>query len=171
MIENPPWGILAGIFGTALFVAACSYGIAWFSFKGLPKPKYSVSKIALLILLLIAVGLALIYNPYWASIFLLLPAWIWALAGREEKSGLHIKTRLLILGAGIAYYAALWIYSSRLDMSWNFIWYQVLALSDGLFTKTAYLLATAMAAIGIRFLAIQSHERFNHETHEIHERA
>ncbi len=158
VLENPSWGILAGIFGTALFIAAVCYVIAKFSFQSLPKPDFHVSKIVLLALMLIEVGFALSYNAYWASFFLLLPAWIWAITGRGQKSSSRAMNRVLIIAAGIPYYAALWIFASKLYMHWNFIWYQVLALSSGLFTKAAFFLAAAVIAVGIRFLAVQSHE-------------
>jgi hypothetical protein len=157
VLENPAWGVLAGIFGAALFVAAVCYVIVKFSFRSLPKPDFHVSKLVLLALLLIGIVLSFFYNPYWASLFFTLPAWIWALAGRGQALSTRILNRVLILAAGIVYCAVLWIYASRLGMSWNFVWYQVLALSNGLFTKTGYFLATAIIAIGIRFLAIQSH--------------
>jgi hypothetical protein len=158
VLENPAWGVLSGIFGAALFVAAVCYVIAKFSFRGLPKPDFHVSKLVLLAFLLIGIALSFFYNPYWASLFFTLPAWIWALAGRGQTLSTRILTRVLILAAGITYYAVLWIYASRLGMSWNFVWYQVLALSNGLFTKPGYFLATAIIAIGIRSLTIQSHE-------------
>jgi hypothetical protein len=158
VLENPAWGVLAGIFGIALFVAAVCYVIAKFSFGNLPKPDFHVSKLVLLALLLIGVALSFFYNSYWASLFFVLPAWIWSLARRGPTSGARLLNRALILASGIVYYYVLWIYASRLNMSWNFVWYQVLAFSNGLFTTQAYFLATAVAAIGVRFLAIQSHE-------------
>jgi hypothetical protein len=69
--------------------------------------------------------------------------------------------RILIAAAAIPYFGLVWVCSSRLDLGWDFVWYQVLALSTGLFTKAAYFLATGIIAIGIRFLAIQSHENLS----------
>ena len=155
VLQNPPWVILGTILGTAIFAAAVCFLIAYFSFRSLPKPDFHVSKTVLLALLLIGVVYALMYNLYWASLFLVLPAWIWALAGGSGMPASRALNRLLILAAGIAGYAALWIIASRLDAGWNFAWHLTLALSNGLFTQTAYFLATAVIAIGIRFLAIQ----------------
>jgi hypothetical protein len=158
ILQSPSWGVLACIFGVALFAAVFSWIISIYSFQALPKPNFNVSKLVLLALLLVGVGFALAYNSYWATVFLVLPSWLWALAGSKRSFGGRMMNRILIVSAGITYYAALVVFASRLHLKWNFVWYQVLALSNGLFTKTAYLLATAIIAIGIRFLAIQSHE-------------
>jgi len=158
VLESPAWSVLAAVFGTALFAAIVFYIIAKFSFRSMPKPDFHVSKLVLLILLTAGVTIALFYNLYWASIFLTLPAWIWALTGQKSNPGARMLNRILIVAAGIVYFAALLLYGSRLGMGWNFAWYHVLALSNGLFTQTAFFLATAFIAIGIRFLAIQSHE-------------
>jgi hypothetical protein len=158
VLKNPSWAVLAGIAVTTLFVALVCFIIVKFSLRSLPKPDFNHSKLVLLALLLIEVVLALFYNAYWASIFLLLPAWIWALVGGRRTPGPLALNRLLVLAAGAVYYVVLWLYASRLDMSWHFVWYQVLALGNGLFTKAAFLLSTAMIALGIRFFAIQSHE-------------
>jgi len=157
VLDSPRWGVLAGILGTALIVAAILYAIAWFSFKNLPKPEFHTTKTILTALLLITVVLSLSYNPYWASYFLALPAWIWAMSGRGQ-TGRRTLDRTLIVAAGIPYFAALWIYSSKLYLGWNFIWYQTIALSNGFFTREAYFLACAVIAIGIRFFVIQSQE-------------
>jgi len=151
VLENPPWGTLAGIFGAVLFVAAVCCIVAIFSFRDLPKPNFHVSKSVLLGLLLICVVLAFIHNPYWASLFLLLPAWIWSLTGKGPF--LH---KILILTAGIPYLAVLGMYGFSLHMGWKLVWYQVLALGNGLFTPSGYFIATAVIAIGIRLLVIQS---------------
>jgi hypothetical protein len=156
VLESPAWGVLAAVFGTALFAAVVFYIIAKFSFGSMSKPDFHVSKLVLLSLLMAVVAIALSYNPYWASIFLTLPAWIWALTGLKSNPGARALNRIIIVAAGTVYYAALLLYGSRLGLGWNFAWYHVLALSNGLFTQTAFFLATAIIAIGIRFLAIQS---------------
>jgi len=156
VLENLPWRVLSGIAATALFVAAACYILAKFAFADLPRPSFYVSKIVLLALLVTGVGLSLCYNPYWASLFFVFPAWIWALAGpRSPGRGMN---RILIVAAAIPYFGLAWVCASRLQLGWALVWYQVLALSTGLFTKAAYFLATGIIAIGIRFLAIQSHE-------------
>jgi hypothetical protein len=158
VLENPAWNVLAGIFGTALLAALVCYLIAKYSFRDLPKPDFHVSKFVLLVLLGIAVALALAYNSYWASLFLVLPAWVWSLIGHTRSSERKLMNRVLILAGGAVYFISMWVFASNLSLGWNFIWYQVLALVNGLFTKSAFFLATAVLAIGIRFLAIQSHE-------------
>jgi hypothetical protein len=161
VLENPPWGILAGIAGISLFVGVICYVLAKFSFTEIPKPSYYSSKAVLMAFLLIGAGLSLSYNFYWATLFFALPAWIWALVGMGNSARRHARDSILIVAAGIPYFAVLGIYGSRLNLSWNFIWYQALALGNGLFTGTAFLLATSFIALGIRFLAIQSHEKIS----------
>ena len=159
VLETLPWGVLSGIAGTALFVAAACYILAKFSFADLPRPSFYVSKIVLLALLVTGVGFSLCYNSYWASLFFVFPAWIWALADPQFQG--RATSRILIVAAAIPYFGLAWVCSSRLDLGWDFAWYQVLALSTGLFTKAAYFLATGIIAIGIRFLVIQSHENLS----------
>lgn len=157
LLENPPWGILGVILGAALCIAAVCFLIALYSFREMPKPNFHVSRIVLLGLLLCVAAIALVYDRYWASLFFILPAWIWPLAGVKGTS--RTAARILIAAAGLPWFAVLLMYRARLDMGWEFIWYQILALSNGLFTQTAYFLATALIALGIRFMAVQSHQR------------
>jgi hypothetical protein len=161
VLENPPWGLIGGILGAALFVAIVCFIVTKYALLSWPKPEFHASKLTLLGLMIITVALALCYNSYWATVYLALPAWIWALVGSHQAWMKRIRNRLWILEAGIPYYAFLWIYARKLQMSWNFIWYQVLALSTGLFSAQGYLLGIAAISIGIRFLAIQTHAREN----------
>jgi len=159
VLLNPPWNVLGIILGAALFLAIFFYIIGKYSIRELPKPDFYVSKLVLLALMLITVALALPRNSYWATAFLLLPAWIWALVGCGRTRAERIRNVIWILAAGIPYYAALWIYSTRLDMGWNFIWYQVLALNSGLFAAPGFILGTVAVVLGIRFLVIQFRSR------------
>ena len=81
VLLNPPWNVLGIILGASLFLAVFFYIIGKYSIRELPKPDFYVSKLVLLALMLITVALALLRNSYWATAFLLLPAWIWALVG------------------------------------------------------------------------------------------
>lgn len=155
VLENPSWGVLAAILGAGLIAAVICYFAVRFSNRGMPRPDFHVSKLVLLGLMAILAAFALRYNSYWAAIFLVLPAWIWVLAGY----GRNIRERVIIafgiVAAGIPYYLFLWIYASRLQVGWKLIWYQVLALNTGTFTIAGYFLGVAAAALGIRFLVIQ----------------
>jgi hypothetical protein len=53
----------------------------------------------------------------------------------------------------------LWIYSNWLELGWDFVWYQVLALSSGLFAAPSFFLGAVAVVLGIRFLVIQIRER------------
>jgi len=155
VLENPSWGLVSAILGAAIIIAAVCYLIEWFTFRDLPKPQFQETKLVLLGILFILVALAILRNSYWASAFFLLPAWIWPLVGPGRSSLRKIGNGAWILAAGIVYYAALWMVQARLELDWNLLWYQLLATSTGLISATGYLLAAAMVALGIRFLAIQ----------------
>jgi hypothetical protein len=159
ILMNPPWNVLGIIFAAALILGVVFYIIGQYAIRELRKPDFEVSKLVLLGLMLIIVVLALLYNSYWAVAFLLIPAWTWALVGCGQTIGERLRNSICILAAGIPYFAALAIYSVRLEMKWSFIWYQVLSLSTGLFSPAAFYLGMAAAALGIRFLAIQLRER------------
>jgi hypothetical protein len=159
VLANPPWNVIGIIFGAALILGIVFYIIGKYAIRELPKPDFNVSKLLLLGLMLLIVILALWYNSYWAVAFLLVPAWIWALIDGGQTIGKRLRNGIYILAAGIPYYAALWIYSARLEMRWNIIWYQVISLSTGLFSPAAFYLGTAILALGIRFLVIQLRER------------
>ncbi len=155
LIENTNWGVLTAILGTALFVAAICCSAVLFSYRRTPKPDYHVSKIVLLGISVILIALSLLYNSYWATLFLVIPTWIWALAEKGGKIRSKTARWALMIGAGIPYYIFLWVLGSQLSLSWNLIWYQVLALNSGIFTSTGFFLGVAAIALGLRFLAIQ----------------
>jgi hypothetical protein len=157
VLEHPAWNVIGGIFGAALFVALVCWILTTYSFRELPRPDFSVSKTILLSMLLITVSLAFFYNSYWAVTFLLVPAWIWSLTGVGRSTKSRIRNWVLIVAAGIPYMAVLWIFASKLGMHWNFIWYQIIALGTGLFAPHAFFLWAATIALGLRFLAIQTH--------------
>lgn len=158
LLEHPPWGVIGGIFGAVLFVALVCWVLAKFSMLDLPRPDFGVSKTILLLLLLGTAVLAFFYNSYWAASFLLAPAWIWALVGESRSAILRIRNWTLIVAAGIPYFIFLWVFASNLGMHWNFIWYQIMAVSTGLFTSSAFFLWAVTIALGIRFLAVQLHQ-------------
>ncbi len=155
VLFNIPWNVLGSILGAAFFVAVVCSLIGILSVRSLPKPDFCASKMVLLGLLIIIVALALIYNSYWAVVFLLLPAWIWPMVDRGRTPGERIRNALLIVAAGIPFCAAMWAFCSRFGLSWNLLWYQVLALASGLFTTAGYYLGIAGISIGVRFLVLQ----------------
>jgi hypothetical protein len=159
ILINPPWNIIGAIIGSALFVAVACFVIATYSLQNFTRPDFNAAKLILLFLSLIVVGTGLCYNSFWAMTFLLLPAWIWAMAGYGKTVMTRIGNKILIIASSLPYIALLLIYGSRLDLGWNFIWYQIIALSIGMFTLPAFFLGTSTAAIGIRFLALQSKSR------------
>jgi hypothetical protein len=157
ILENPSWGILGGIFGTASIIAALCILFYMFGFRSYPKQVFNISKPFLLCLLLVTAILALLYNSYWAVTFLTLPCWIWGLVGHSRHSNKRILHWIWILAAGLPCFAILWLLGPRFGISLNLIWYQILALSTGLFSATGYILGAAATAIGIRFMVIQLH--------------
>jgi hypothetical protein len=157
VLENPSWGVLGAVLGAVLFVAIICFLVARFSFRDLPKPEFHNARLILLGLLVAVAALALLHNSYWASLFLALPAWIWAFVGFSRKRKIRIVHWILIIAAGIPFYFFLYMLGNRLELTWKLIWYSILALNTGMFSKQGYILAAAAVAIGIRFLAIQSH--------------
>jgi hypothetical protein len=153
-LSNPSWPLLAGIFTIVLTVAAGAYAGCRFLNRKMPRPDFFISKTILLALFAGVIATALIYNSYWAVLFLLLPAWVWSLAGISAGQGSSIANRLWIIAAGIPCYALLLYYSKALDVGWKALWYCVLSLSTGLFTLEGYILASATIALGIRLLSI-----------------
>jgi hypothetical protein len=167
VLENPLWGGLpGGIIGAPLFVAIVFFVVVKYALLSWPKPEFHSSKLTLLGLMIITVALALCYNSYWATAYLILPTWIWALVGHQQTWKKRIRNGIWILAAGIPYYASLWMYASKLQMRWNFIWYQILALNTGLFSAQGYFLSIAVISIGIRFGVIQTHSGNPQKIHE-----
>ncbi len=156
VIENPSWGVLTSLFGIGLIVAVICYFSVRFLCRSMPRPDFLVSKLVLLGILVIIIAFALQYNSYWAITFLVLPAYVWAVVGLGLRFGKRMVNWIWIVAAGIPYPMLLCFYTARLEPTWKLIWYEILALSTGLFTGVAYLLAAGMVAAGIRLLAIQS---------------
>jgi hypothetical protein len=157
ILENPSWGILGGIFGTAFIIAVLCVLYYMFGFRSYPKQVFNISKPVLLCLLLVTAILALLYNSYWAVTFLSLPCWIWGLVGHSRHSNQRIFHWIWILAAGLPSFAVLWLLAPRFGIGLNLIWHQTLALSSGLFSAPGYFLGAAATAIGIRFMVIQLH--------------
>jgi hypothetical protein len=155
LLENPNWGVLSSILGTALFVAIICCVAVIFFYRSSPKPDYYASKIVLLGIAIILILVSLFYNSYWATLFLVVPTWIWALMGSGEKIRSKATRWAWLIAAGVPYYIFLWVLGSQLSLNWKLIWYEVLALNSGMFTSNAFFLGVAAIALGIRFLAIQ----------------
>jgi hypothetical protein len=159
VLANPQYSVLVGIlFAVALTATACYFLVGFFN-RSLPRPDFQVSKTVLLTILLIVVLGALAYNPYWAVSFLVLPAWVWAWVGAGRGPGGRAANRLMILSAGVLYYAVSGSFASSLFLGWRLFWYEILALSTGMFHWHGFVLTAASIALGIRFLAIQSYSR------------
>ncbi len=157
VLEHPSWGVLLGITTTVLVIAVGCYFLIRFLNRNLPRHDFHVSKTVLLGVLLIVIILALVHNAYWAVSFLVLPALIWGLLGPGKGPGERAANRILILAAGIMYIMVSCSWASRLGLGWKMIWYELLAMSTGMFGTKGYVLAASAFALGIRFLVIQSH--------------
>jgi hypothetical protein len=155
VLSNPPWGVIGGIFSVGFVVAIVLYFVFRYVKRRLPPPDFHVSKIILMLIFLAVIILALNYDSYWAVTFLFLPAWMWGAVGLGRRTGWRLVCWILIMAAGIVYYVFVVRLADFLYLGWNFIWYEVLALSCGLFTPAAYILAAVTVAVGVRFLAIQ----------------
>jgi hypothetical protein len=155
VLLNPPWNILGSISATAILVAVVCYAVGRFAVRSLPKPDFVASKLILLGVLLLVAVVALIYNSFWATTFLLLPTWVWALVERGGSLRQRLGNAAIILAAGIPSFVILWLYFDQFELGWSFVWYQVLAMSSGLFTTTGCYLGIAGIVLGTRFLVIQ----------------
>ena len=155
VLVHPSWGVIGGILSAGLAAAIGLYFIFRYVKRKLPPPDFHVSKAVLMVIFLAVIVLALRYNSYWAVTFFSLPAWIWGTVGPGGRTARRLVYWVLIVAAGIACYVFVARSADFLYLGWNFIWYVVLALSCGLFTPAAYILAAVTIAIGIRFLAIQ----------------
>jgi hypothetical protein len=158
LLENPTWGVLWGIVSAGIVVAVALFFVVWFLRRKVPPGNFEVAKIILLVIFTIVILVALRYNTFWAVTFLFLPAWLWAGLGRGGGMESRLTRRIWIVAGGVVFY--LWVirFAENLFLGWKFAWYAVLALSTGLFTPTAYMLAAMTIALGLRFAAIQSHQ-------------
>jgi len=157
VLENPAWGLVAAIPAAAIFSGLILFFLNRFLTARLPRPCFEFSKLMLLGFTLLLILVALRNNSYWAVTFLTLPAYVWGLVSGGGSIGTRRANRLWILAAGVIHYSVLILLATGLDLGWGVFWYLVLALSTGLFSPGGYMLLAAMATLGIRFLAIQSH--------------
>jgi len=167
VLENPSWGVLAGILALGIFAAVVLYFLKRFLIRKLAKPDYYVSKTILIAIFVVVIALGLQYNSYWAVSFLALPAWIWGLTGIGRGPGGRAANRIWIIAAGIPYFMLLIFYAGRLGLGWKIIWYQTLALASGMFQREGVLLAIATISLGLRFFLIQSYSP-DHGEHGAH---
>jgi len=158
VLQNPAWGILAGILVTVVIVAGLCAWLYVFAFRKRPLQNYFTSKTALLYLMLITIVPALLYNSYWAVTFLTLPCWIWCLLPKGSNGKKRLLHWILILTTAIPCCVVLWLFASPLHLGLNFIWYYTLALNAGLFTAPGFILGSAATVLGIRFMIIQLHD-------------
>lgn len=159
VLDHPQYGVILGILTTVMMASVGCYFLVRFLNRRSPRPDYFVSKSILLVILCATSIGALLYNPYWAVCFLLLPAWVWALAGPGRGPGGRAANRLMILAGGVPYFAISGSYAAQLGLGWGLIWYEILALGTGMFKGQAFFLSAAAFTLGIRFLAIQSSSR------------
>ena len=159
-MSHPPAQPLLIIAAAVLFAAIMVWIIGRYFLKEWGTPDGVNSKTALMAVMAVIVLLALIYNPFWAIVFLLFPAMAWSAMGttfHPNKINLSLKrigNFILVLIPMIPAFSALGWLARQLGMGWNFYWYQTLALATGLFSPYAFFLAAITIAVGIRFLVI-----------------
>lgn len=155
ILSSVPGNILGIILGSSLFIAVACSLVGILSVRDMPRPDFYASKLVLLAILALIVVLALAYNSYWAIIFLLFPAWIWAAIDLGKTTAKRIQHGIMILAAALPFCLAMWMYYAQQDLGWNFFWYHIIALGSGMFTVSGYYLGIAGIVVGIRFLVIQ----------------
>ncbi len=156
MLVHPSLGLLGGLLALFLAAAIACYFLIKFLNRRLPQPDFYSSKLILVTMLVLICFLALRHNSYWAVSFIAVPAWIWILIGHGRGKGQRVLNRIWILAGGIPTVAIQFLFAARMGLKWKLAWYEVLALSTGMFPLMGYLLAVAIFALGIRFLTIQS---------------
>ena len=159
VLESPRWGILYGILGTGIVLGLTAFFIRRFLKQKMPQPEFQAAKCVLMAALLAVIVIALLYNSYWAVTFLALPAWLWAAVGAGQNAGRRASNRVWILAGGLFFYLVTAHYAGELGLGWKILWYQILAISTGLFSIEGVLLGVATICVGARFVAIQSYPR------------
>ncbi len=157
VLLHPDWGAISWIAGTALVAGLGLYFLLKYLHDEAARPDFFVSKSINVVLFLVLIVLAMLYNPYWAATFLLLPAWIWSMVGPGKGYGGRAANRIILAAAGILYFMISCSFAEHLCIGWRLFWYQILAVSSGAISLQGYLLSVAVLALGVRFLAIQSH--------------
>jgi hypothetical protein len=155
ILENPPWAVISGL-GVVLVLAAtaCFFGVRFLSRK-LAAPSFLVSRSLTLTVVIATVVLGICYNSYWAVVFLSLPAWVWVLVERGRSVTSRLLRAALVASAGLPWFALTCHYSRFLDVGWRIAWYEILALSTGMFSPAAYFLTGMMVATGLRLAVLQ----------------
>jgi integral membrane sensor domain MASE1 len=146
--------VVAIIAGLSVIVGIGLHFGARYLTQGRPR-SFIASKTVLMILLLAVVVLGLIYDPYWATTFLLLPALIWGVVGRGHRAAARIVGGVAIVAAGFILYAQAALYERSLGAGLGMIWYTVLGLSNGMLHWKGYFLAACAIVLGLRFLSLQ----------------
>lgn len=156
VMESPDWRITAYVFLAGAAAVVLLYFLGRYLTRKVPRAPFYPVKLFLLLVLVLVVALSLAANSYWAVTFLWLPSLVWSLTGCAAAPGARAANRVLVLAAGIPALAALVATARAAGLGWNAVWFHLLALSTGLFRFSTYALATAAAALGIRFFFIQS---------------
>lgn len=109
---------------------------------------------ALLLCFAVIVAAALIYNPFGAVTFLLLPSllWIWL---RPRRSAPGRLLNAAAVAAGFLVLVLLFaMNAATLRLGWYILWYVFLAIAYGQFTLGQIVLTLATAAVAVRLLAV-----------------
>jgi hypothetical protein len=155
MLENPPWGMLAGVLAAALAVGIGLHFLARFLARG-TKQSFGVSRTLLMTFQFLVILPAWKYDPYWTLVYLAIPSLIWGMIGRGVSLGARLAGALAIPAAGIALYVAFFLAARDLGSgAMSAVYYAVLGLSNGLFSWQGYFLAAATAILGLRYLILQ----------------
>lgn len=154
MLQNPPWGVLAGIFAAAVAVGIGLHFLARYLTRGL-SVSCGASRAVLTALFSIVVLLALLYDRYWAVAFLAVPALVWSNIKRGRSLAARLAGALAILAAGLMLYVAVSLAGRNPGMGIDAVYDAVLGLSNGMFRWQGYFLAASAVVLGLRFLTLQ----------------
>jgi hypothetical protein len=159
MLERPYWGVLAGVVIVVAAAAVLIYLARRAAARVLPEPGFESSRTVLLGVMLVLSALGLLYNTFWAAAFFAVPALVWPLVGRGKGTGRRVANRIVIAAAGAPWYFMTAIVALALGVGWKVLWFEVLAMSTGMFRPAGVVLAIGVIATGARLVAIQVAER------------
>jgi hypothetical protein len=154
MLDNPAWGLLAGILITAILIGTGVHYMARYLMDR-PRRSYGASKMILLSLLVVLVIVSLQYNPYWAIAFLTLPALIWSTLPQSRGGRNRAAGALAIPAAGCLVPAAAYFLQGTAHSDANIVWLAVLGLSNGMFHWQGFFLTASAMLLGMRLMALQ----------------
>lgn len=110
------------------------------------------SKLVALTVFLALSILALLFNSYGATVFLIFPAFLWIFLKPSPRRYQRILNAALVIAGGATFYLLVAIYAVRIYLTWEMLWYLTLAVAYGMFTPQGTVLSLGVITVAVRFL-------------------